>query len=162
MVPAPGAAHLVIGRRKRPARGVRWTQAQYEEFLRKKGGSPPKGKTLVEVLTGTKPRRPKPVKGKTKTEADFEARLKYDHPSLTVLYEPLKLKIDRTCSYTPDFFIPELLTFYEIKGPHIFEDSVIKFKAARVLHCWAKFEMWQKNRLGNWRQIRELPLELID
>ena len=75
---------------------------------------------------------------------------------MTVLYEPLKLRIDDTCWYTPDFWIPEMITFFEVKGGHAWEDSIVKFKAARAIHTWAKFEMHQK-KLGVWRQIRNLP-----
>ena len=128
---------------------ARWSRAQLKLYCEKHGTVP------------ARPRKKRPIVprgGKTKTEADFEAWFKYRHPSLTLLYEPLRLRIDATCTYTPDFWCPELVTFYEIKGPHIWEDSVIKFKAARALHGWAKFQMWEKH-LGSWRQTRKLPGE---
>jgi hypothetical protein len=102
--------------------------------------------------------RTAPRRGKNKTEADFEQWFKYRHPSLTLLYEPFKLRIDDTCWYLPDFFCPELMAFFEVKGPYLRDDAVAKFKAARALHPWARFSMWQK-RLGSWRQIRKLPGE---
>ena len=80
---------------------------------------------------------------------------------MTLLYEGLKLQIDRSCWFLPDFWCPELMTFYETKGGHIYEDAVIKFKAARAIHSWARFEMWQK-KLGVWRQIRKLPGEGLE
>ena len=86
---------------------------------------------------------------------------RHQHPSLTLVYEPVKLRIDDSCWYLPDFYCPELFTFYEIKGPHIYEDSVIKFKAARALHKWCKFQMWQR-WLGSWRQIRKLPGDSLE
>jgi hypothetical protein len=89
---------------------------------------------------------------KTQVESEFELHLKADWPQLTILYETVKLKIDDTCWYLPDFFIPELLTFFEVKGPQIWEDSKIKFKAARVLHGWACFQMHQKKN-GVWTRL---------
>jgi hypothetical protein len=121
---------------------ARWNRAQYAAYCQKLG-----------VVW----KKPTPVrKGKTRTEAEFEEWFAFQHPSLTILYEALKVRIDETCWYLPDFFVPEILTFYEVKGPHIFEDSIIKFKAARALHRWAKFTAWQKKN-GVWREIRKLP-----
>ena len=136
---------------KRVARGVRWTRAQYEAYCKRTGtvsASPPRSS-------------PAAPRGKNKTELEFELWFRYEHPSITLLYEVVKLQIDRSCWYLPDFFCPELSTFYETKGGHIYEDAVIKFKAARAIHSWARFEMWQKWQ-GSWRQIRKLPDEPLD
>ena len=130
-------------------KGVRWSRAQYQAYLASRGTIPKP--TRKKHLAG----RTAPRKGKNKTEAEFESWFKYRHPSVALLYEAVKLQIDQTCWYLPDFWCPELMTFYEVKGPHIFEDAVVKYKAARALHQWAHFEMWQK-RLGSWRQIRRL------
>jgi hypothetical protein len=142
-------------RRRGSVKGVRWSRAQYQAYLERKGVAAPT--TRKKPVAG----RTAPRKGKNKTEAEFEMWFKHQHPSLTILYEPLKLRIDATCVYTPDFFCPELLTFFEVKGPYVHEDSVIKFKAARAIHGWAKFSMWQK-RLGGWREIRKLPGEVLE
>ena len=135
-------------------KGVRWSRAQYDAYCVRTGVRKPATTRKIEKAVRTRE--------KTKTEADFELELKRQHPSLTILYEPLKLRIDGTCWYLPDFFVPELHTFFEVKGPHIFEDSIIKFKAARAIHTWAKFECWQRKRDGIWRQIRRLPDALED
>ena len=76
---------------------------------------------------------------------------------MRLLYEPFKLQIDPTCFYTPDFFCPETNTVYEVKGPHIYEDSIIKFKAARFIYSHLIFRMFQKKR-GVWREIRKIPV----
>ena len=107
--------------------------------------------------------RTAPRRGKNKTEADFEAWFKFQHPSLTILYEAIKLRIDETCSYCPDYWCPELMTFYEIKrskqsGGWQPEDGIIKFKACRAIHTWAKFRMYEKH-YGEFREIRRLPGE---
>ena len=95
-------------------------------------------------------------KGKNKTEAEFEAWFKFEHPSITLFYEAIKLRIDATCWYLPDFWCPELMTFFEIKGGHVWDDAIVKYKAARALHKWAKFAAWQKKN-GAWREILRLP-----
>jgi hypothetical protein len=137
---------------------VNWSREQYEAYC-KRTGTPselakPQGKTLVEVFAG-KPPGPTPRKGKNKTESEFEAWFKRQHPSWSLIYEAVKLRIDRTCWYLPDFYVPEVQLFIEVKGPHIWEDSIIKFKAARVIHTWAKFSMWQKKK-GAWMETRAL------
>ena len=133
----------------------RWTRAQLKLYNEKHGTVPiPRRKKPVAGRTA-------PRRGKNKTEADFEAWFKFQHPSLTILYEAIKLRIDETCSYCPDFFCPETLTFYEVKGTataSYAEDGIIKFKACRALYPCFKWQMWQK-RKGNWRQIRKLPGE---
>jgi hypothetical protein len=128
----------------------RWSRAQYTEFCEKHGTVPaPRRKKSVAGRTARR-------RGKNKTEFEFEAWFKYQHPSVSLLFEAIKLRIDETCWFLPDYWCPELSTFFEVKGPHIFEDAIVKFKAARALHTWCKFQMWQKWK-GSWRQIRKLP-----
>jgi hypothetical protein len=140
---------------------VTWTPAQYDDYVRRTG----RGKTLVEIFaeekTKSMPRKSKARRraGKTQAEKDFEVYLKFQHPSVTILYEPIKLRIDASCWYLPDYFCPELVTFYEVKGGYLWDDAIVKFKAARAIHSWAKFEMWQRDTERRWRQIRELPGE---
>jgi hypothetical protein len=121
-------------------KSLRWTRAQYLEFCRRNGTTP------LPII---------PAEGrkkKTNTEEAFAMWFHFRHPSCGLLYEPFKLRIDGTCWYTPDYFCPELLTVFEVKGSHIFEDSVIKFKAARAMHAYFHFEAWQLKD-GTWRQI---------
>jgi hypothetical protein len=133
-----------------------WTRQQYEDYCKRTGQQPvaPRGKTLVEVFAG-KPPGPTPIKGKSKTEKDFEAWHRHRHPSLTLVYEAIKLRIDRTCWYLPDFYVPEQQMFIEVKGPYIWPDALIKFKAVRALYPWAKFAMWQKKK-GVWMEVYAL------
>ncbi len=42
--------------------------------------------------------------------------------------------------------------YIELKGAHKWEDSIIKYKAARARFTWARFEMHEK-RDGRWSQI---------
>lgn len=142
---------------KRAVKGVRWSRAQYEAYLKRTGTIPaPQERRKKPVAGHTAPKR-----GKTKTELEFELAFKREHPSMTLLYEAIKLRIDATCWYLPDYWCPELMTFYEVKGPYIYPDALIKFKAARAIHSWCRWEMWQCVK-GNWRQIRALPGESLE
>jgi hypothetical protein len=118
----------------------RWTRAQYVEYCKRTG-----------VLPAPKP----PVKksrGPNQTEAAFGRWFASRYPDCRLLFESIKLRIDSTCWFLPDYFCPELTTFYEVKGSKIWDDAIVKFKACRVIHPWAKWEMWQwKN--GIWTQI---------
>jgi hypothetical protein len=135
------------------------TLKEYLGYLRSR--SEPQKPSDPRLATTTLPGHQKPVQrkwstkkrpSKTKAEADYELILKAEHPEAAILFEAVKLKIDDTCWYLPDFFIPEIVTFFEVKGSHIWEDSKIKFKAARVLYPWAKFEMWQIKG-GSWKRL---------
>ena len=134
---------------------VNWSRQDYEDYCKRTGQVSefvkPRGKTLVEVFAG-KPPGPTPRRGKNKTETEFETWFKFQHPSLTILYEPIKLRIDRTCWYLPDFYVPEQQAFIEVKGPYLYPDALIKYKAARAIHAWAKFSMWQKKK-GIWMEV---------
>ncbi len=146
---------------------VVWTEAQYQEYCRKQGVMIPKGATpcppsSLEVGTYSDPGKPTTVKvapkrtrKKTQAESEYELILRLAHPDSKVLYEAIKLRIADRCHYCPDFTVvsPEgKLSFVEVKGPHIWEDSKIKFKAAKEMYPWAKFEMHQK-RVDGWKQI---------
>jgi hypothetical protein len=154
--PASKQANRVSGQR------TNWSRDQYEDYCRRTGQVSefvkPIGKTLVEVFAGEKKPvagRTAPRKGKTKTESEFETWYKFGHPTLTLLYEAIKLRIDLTCWYLPDFYVPEQQLFIEVKGPYIWPDALIKFKAARAMNAWAKFAMWQKKK-GGWTEVYAL------
>jgi hypothetical protein len=145
VVPAPGEGYLL----KVSGQRVSWTKEQYEAYC-KRTGTPselaqPKGKAG----------RTAPRKGKNKTELEFEKWYRHRHPSLSLVYEAIKLRIDLTCWYLPDFYCPEQQIFIEVKGPYIYPDALIKFKAARAIHTWAKFSMWQKKK-GIWMEVYAL------
>jgi hypothetical protein len=132
---------------------VSWSRDQYEAYCRRTGTLPAPAEPRKKGATAPR--------GKNKTEAEFEAWFKREHPSCTLLFETIKLRIDATCWYLPDYFCPEMLTFYEVKNAWIAEDAVIKFKACRALYPWAKWKMIQKWR-GEWREIRKLPGEELN
>ena len=134
---------------------VVWSREQYQAFLAKKG--------IAAASTRKKPvaGRTASRKGKNKTEAEFEVWFKYQHPSVSLFYEAVKLRIDTTCWFLPDYWCPELMTFFEVKGGYLWDDAIIKFKACRALYPWAKWKMFQKWH-GEWREIRKLPDEGLE
>ena len=101
-----------------------------------------------------------PKKKMTKIEEDFswllemqkrEGRIKYWG------YEKIKLYLGDNCWFTPDFMLKlhdDSLKLIEVKGAHIWEDSIIKFKTACEQYPFIKFEMHQyKNK--RWKLIRQ-------
>ena len=95
-----------------------------------------------------------------KTEAEFgqllQARIDKGELLGPLLFESVKLRVSDNCFYTPDWlcFGTTVMTplFFEVKGLFIWDDAKVKFKAAKELHPWAKFEMWRKQN-GVWGQI---------
>jgi hypothetical protein len=119
------------------------------------------GPVSVNSTQTEKPERPSnPRKGHqpNKTESAFfqllEARRRRGEFQ-SVTFEGAKLRLGENCFYAPDFMAVDntgLVTFFETKGAHTWEDSIIKFKAAKEIHSWAMFELWQR-KAGEWRQL---------
>jgi hypothetical protein len=89
-----------------------------------------------------------------KTEADFARFMKMTGRG-ELDFEPVKLRIGANCYYTPDWgdFGAIRPTLYEVKGGHIWDDSLVKFKAAKERHKWCDMELWQKKKGGNWTRL---------
>jgi hypothetical protein len=73
-------------------------------------------------------------------------------------FEKIKLKISSLkCWYNVDFMVidkDDVVKMIEVKGGRIWEDSIVKFKAACELYPFIKFVMVQyKNK--QWKTIRE-------
>ena len=96
-----------------------------------------------------------------RTEAEFSRHLErkllageivsYDYEGMTLRFGDLK--------YTPDFVAIESvegehvkIVFYEVKGGHIFDAGLVRWKAAKHNYPLFRFEMWQKKK-GEWGQI---------
>jgi hypothetical protein len=113
---------------------------------------------IVPVMVAAKLRRGKQP---NKTESEFGRILEHrkltsgDPEFISVRFEAAKLRIAENCYYTPDWMCEDhkgRITFFEVKGGHIWDDSKVKFKAAAELHTWANFEMHQKKG-GAWTRI---------
>jgi hypothetical protein len=73
-------------------------------------------------------------------------------------FEKIKLKLSSlNCWYNIDFMVidkEDQVKMIEIKGGHIWDDSIVKFKVACDLYPFIKFSMIQlKNK--QWNIIRE-------
>jgi hypothetical protein len=89
------------------------------------------------------------------TESIFKRLLQERFPDCEIRFEAYKLRIGERCYYCPDFAVIHLsglIDFYECKGAHIWEDSLIKCKAAKEMYQHHLFEMWQHKK-GSWIQI---------
>lgn len=94
-----------------------------------------------------------------KTEHRFYMILKYRNLYSSIFIHPVKLRLAATrCFYTPDFMTiygapigNPLITFWEVKGAHIFEDSTIKLKtAAAEFPCFQFVRAQWKD--GKWTE----------
>ncbi len=62
--------------------------------------------------------------------------------------------------YTPDFVVfyrdiagfQPRLKFIEVKGGHIWDRDIVRFKGARAFYPEFQFEMWQKKK-GEWKRL---------
>lgn len=98
----------------------------------------------------------------TKTEAEFERILearKQRGEIISYEFEAIVLRF-AGMSYRPDFLVIEPIDdarhhrvcFFEVKGGFTWEDSIIKFKAARDHFKCFHFEMHQK-KVGQWARL---------
>lgn len=60
----------------------------------------------------------------------------------------ITLKLAHDCRYTPDFwaFDQAGLRAIDVKGPHVWEDSLIKLRVAARMFPWIRFVIAKKNR----------------
>jgi hypothetical protein len=134
---------------------LHWTQAQYDEYLRRHN-LPPREPEVIphpeKVL--------RHAKAPNKTERDFGLILEAQKRKEEIVryeYEGVALRLADGCKFTPDYFIivsisPLKIRFAETKGPHLWEDALVKFKVAKAIHYWAEWELWQK-KAGTWSRL---------
>jgi hypothetical protein len=101
----------------------------------------------------------KKARTQTKIEAEFQRILQAKYPGDLLFWEAIKFRLGARCWYTPDFIRVEmepgtqnLLTVYEVKGPRIWEDSLVKFKVATEVYHFITWEMHQRTREG-WKRV---------
>lgn len=135
-----------------------WTPQMVDQFNRRKPVSidNPQEKPCpasefgkkFEALANNPPKR-KPLLNKT--ESRFLARLIQENPGVKIGIQSLTIKIAHDCRYTPDFWhmTANGLIFYEVKGPFIREDSIIKLKAAAAMFQEFRFTLAQWKD-GKW------------
>lgn len=59
----------------------------------------------------------------------------------------ITLKLAHDCRYTPDFWAFDLtgLRAIDVKGPHTWEDSLIKLRVAARMFPWSRFVIAKRN-----------------
>lgn len=93
-----------------------------------------------------------------KTETAWAQRLEIQKRSGEILgywYEAVKLRLADRTWYTPDFLVQHpdgSLEFQEIKGGHIWEDALVKFKVTREQYPMFRWSMWQRTKT-QWARI---------
>lgn len=109
--------------------------------------------TLGTRLISQKPKNPEDKL--TKTEQEFLNRLRlgiYGEMDWIGI-QSVTLKLGDDCRYTPDF--PTMqngkILFWEVKGKHVWEDSIIKIKTAASQFPFWTFYLCQRNPDGSWQ-----------
>ena len=90
-----------------------------------------------------------PLDKLNKTEKRLYAKLVAENPTMTVRPHAITLWLAHDCRFTPDFYLEGGLkpVFWEAKGPHAWEDSIIKIKTAVQLFTAFSFyfAQWKNN-----------------
>lgn len=68
-------------------------------------------------------------------------------------YEPKYFDIDNSTSYTPDFYLPEIDKWLEVKG-YWHEDAIIKFEKFKILYPKINIEVWDGQKLKELKIIK--------
>ena len=81
-----------------------------------------------------------------------ELRSRYEHEA-TITEQAITLRIANGCRYTPDFVVAfrEEIAAYEVKGPHAWDDSIVKLKVAASAYPWITFRLVSRDKRGSWR-----------
>ena len=93
---------------------------------------------------------------RSKLEWEAEAWLAARHPGTVIRWQAMTLVLGNGVRYTPDAFALgggnlERPTAWEIKGPHAWDDALVKIKMAPT--CWPDVTfilLWKDD--GRWRQ----------
>lgn len=121
-----------------------------QDFLVGGNAAPQRPNSCVLPVPGDKTAAPRPAKRQTNAELCVAAMLKRQQAQGEILsfgFEDITLKVgEPECRYTGDFaaFLPDgRIRILEAKGGRIWEDGLVKFKAARKQYPKIEFEMWQ-------------------
>lgn len=92
--------------------------------------------------------------GLNKTEQRFKEWVEANFPDRLLFTQAVTLRIANGCRYTPDFvsFHDNCLAAYEIKGPHAWDDAIVKLKVAAAQFTFIHFTLVSWSRAdGVWR-----------
>ena len=96
-----------------------------------------------------------------KTEARYELglkALKQNGQIRDYKFEGVKFRLGDNCYYTPDFMIignDGVISFDEIKGGYIMEDSTLKWKMVCEMYPYFHFRMMQYSAKDGFKVVRD-------
>jgi hypothetical protein len=132
-----------------------WTQAQYEDFLRRKGESLAPGNP--EALAPHLALGRLPTGAMNKTESLYAEHLRHEEQAGRIVwfkFEAIKLRLADATFYTPDFLVlpsDGILEAHEVKG-FWRDDARVKIKVAASLFP-IRFIAITRTKGGSW--VRE-------
>lgn len=110
--------------------------------------------TPAPAVAGTRVRQSRDKLNKL--ESAYQDYATVEHRGHQVLAQTIRLRLGNGVWYKPDFFIPHLSLFIEVKGPKAFRGGFENLKVAAGLHTWAKFRLvWREK--GQWFAQEILP-----
>lgn len=129
--------------------------------------APSAAQTAKSMLQGVNPAFPlakakgraKPRGTMNKLEESFSRYLESEKQAGRVLnwsFESETFKIGHDCRYTPDFaclMAGHFESYFEVKGPHAWEDSLIKLKVVAAKWWWRTFHLCRRNKDGTWKIV---------
>lgn len=102
--------------------------------------------------------RPRRAGEMTQIERDWEAQLELRRAAgllVRIDYEPERLRLAKDTTYQPDFRVVMAdgeVVFFEVKGPHAWEDAIVKLRVAAELHPY-RFVMVTRDKVTRaWRE----------
>lgn len=91
----------------------------------------------------------KPLMNKLETEFLLVLKSRNYNP---VFSQSIRLTLADRCTYLPDFFVPvDGGTFFEVKGPHVWEDGWVKLKVAARMYPFWRFVLARRVN-GQWEE----------
>lgn len=139
------------------SRGLRWTELP-PKVRDRYAQTVPAAKLEPRLVPKHGSRQP------NKTEAEFASRYlemwRVAGAIASYGYESVTLKLANDCRLTPDWNGVDRLGrtfFWECKGPHAEEDSIIKLKLAARLFPHYEFSLCRRHKGGEWTIVRVLP-----
>ena len=116
---------------------------------------------MWDATVGAKPAATAaPAKGPNKLEAAWGRELAMLQMTGRILwyeYEPLRLPLAGRCSYRPDYGVAlpgYRRAWCEVKGPHAWEDSIVKLKVAA--RTWPDVPFWLVRKVNKRWDVRRV------
>lgn len=100
----------------------------------------------------------KPLSNKLETEFGQYLQANYPNSSTKFYEQAITLRLGNGLKYTPDWVVCISLRTYcfEVKGKHVWDDSIAKLKmAASVYPKWTWYLAWKQD--GQWKMQEVLP-----